>query len=154
MTTRTLKKIWLTTVSRAALRFSLAVERDALTSETQLALGLVARIRLWFQMLWGSVQRTETLSPVLTDIPPNRYYKRRRNSRPSKQSRVNPLTLLMLRHRGLIACQQWLYHYSVAGRIWWCFHHLNPIFANRRTVTFCESGFAIAAICNAPLSPD
>jgi len=81
MTTRTLKKIWLTTVSRAALRFSLAVERDALTSGTQLALGLVARIRLWFQMLWGSVQRTETLSPVLTDIPPNRYYKRRRNSR-------------------------------------------------------------------------
>lgn len=154
MTTRTLKKIWLTTVSRAALRFSLTVERDVPMPETHLALGLLARIRLWFKALWGSAHSTETVYTVFTDIPLNRYYKRRRNSRPSKQGRVNPLTLLMLRHRGLTACQQWLYRYSVAGRVRWCFHHLDPIFGNRRAIAYSESDFAIAAICNAPLSPD
>lgn len=115
---------------------------------------LLARIRIWFRLMWGG--GCVGVEPVTMQPRPavNRS-KARLARRPMPLARcMDALTFIICRHHGRSHYLRWIYDYQLTWRVRWCFTLWNWSWSPRLCFVSSTDFSVIGDFCHAPLFPD
>lgn len=118
------------------------------------ALGFLARIRVWLELLLGRSPSAFEAEFVGHHAPDNRRRLRQRSRNASKRRQGCALGHHIYRRQGLKACREWLYKYSLVWRLGWSFGQKRGGLTGRRTIARSAIPRFAALLCAAPLRPD
>lgn len=117
-------------------------------------LGFLARIRLWLELLLGRSLSAFEAKFVCYHAPDNRRRLRQRNRNASKRRRGCALGHHIYRRKGLKACREWLYKYSLIWRLGWSFGRKREPLSARGAIAKNTILSGAIMLCGAPLKPD
>ena len=148
----------LCTVSRGVLVVSYAYSD---VDETPLSpfhrvMPFLERMRLWLQLLLGGLRGRADAMPIAESegIAINRARLRRKKHAASRGPNAALLGYNIYRWRGMAASVQWLYNYTLLGRVVRCFRDGLWRSLPRRVFAHCGVLFTSQTYCAAILSPD
>ena len=117
-------------------------------------LSFLARVRLWLQLLWGGSSSAFDPQCVHYHMTDNRHRVRKRQRKACSRRQACLLGYHIYRRKGLKACREWLYKYSLTWRLGWCLRRHRERGAGYRPIAQkAKFGFAFM-LCGAPLKPD
>ena len=152
-----LTQIYLSSVSYRALDFSLRLGAKRAYAPSVPVLGLLARIGLWFRIVFSGVFGNPVAVCVDSRAPTaplNRTHRRRKRRSLSLARRADRLADIILRRYGYARFLQWIYNRTLTPRTRWCFFAWNWAWRPRITFLGCEQTLGTVMRCAAPLRPD
>jgi len=123
----------------------------------QAAIGLLERVRLWLQLIFGEIYGKNMMARLTTqpyESKPNRYYARKRRHKMPLARQADSLGYHILRRRGYAACLEWIYNRTLTTRIVWCFKDWGWRDMPRICFAVCTDESQKPPHCAKPLSPD
>ena len=118
------------------------------------ALGFLARIRVWLELLLGRNPSAFEAEFVGYHAPDNRRRLRQRSRNASKRRQGCALGHHIYRRQGLKACREWLYKYSLVWRLGWSFGRTREGISARGVIAQGGRPSFAMVLCGAPLKPD
>ena len=147
----------LSTVSMRALHYGLSAAVISQRAETDAALGLLGRVKLWLGLIFSGFHAGQMQAlPAAAQRParPNRHKARLRQRELPLARKGDLLAHHIFRRYGRACFLNWIYNRSLTPRCRWCFTAWNWAWQPRSAFLSCGAIFTAALYCAAPLRPD